>query len=243
MPQWQTAFDYFTGMERNLKSMKKNQSESERLEKLKKFEYMAYSEGFQMIAGTDEVGRGPLAGPVAAAAVILPRDFYLEGVNDSKALSEKKRQSLVGQIKTEALAWSVAVLSPEYIDRENILNATREAMRMAITALRPVPDYLLIDAVKIPDIKIKQLSIIKGDALSISIACASIIAKVERDEMMKNYDSLYPNYGFARHKGYATREHMLALQQFGPCPIHRRSFEPIKSSLGGSHGYQLHLFE
>lgn len=219
------------------------ETEEQRIETLKKYEYSAYQQGYQYIAGVDEVGRGPLAGPVAAAAVILPRNFYLAGVNDSKALSEKKRQSLVGQIKNEALAWSVAVISPAYIDRENILNATREAMRMAVAALRPEPDYLLIDAVKIPDIKTKQLPIIKGDALSISIACASIIAKVERDEMMKSYDLLYPNYGFARHKGYATREHRLALQQFGPCPIHRRSFEPIKSSVGGSHGYQLHLFE
>ncbi len=217
--------------------------EAQRLEELKKYEYMAYEQGYQYIAGVDEVGRGPLAGPVAAAAVILPRQFCLAGVNDSKALSEKKRQSLVGKIKQEALAWSVAVLSPGYIDRENILNATREAMRMAINALRPAPDYLLIDAVKIADIKINQLPIIKGDALSISIACASIIAKVERDEMMKVYDSLYPNYGFARHKGYATREHMLALQQYGPCPIHRRSFEPIKSNWGGCYGHQLHLFE
>lgn len=217
--------------------------EARRIEELKKYEYIAYQEGFQFIAGIDEVGRGPLAGPVAAAAVILPRDFCLAGVNDSKALSEKKRESLVGQIKQQALAWSVAVLSPEYIDRENILNASREAMRMAIKSLRPVPDYLLIDAMRIPDIEIKQLSIIKGDALSISIASASIIAKVERDEIMKGYDSLYPDYGFARHKGYATREHLLALQQYGPCPIHRRSFEPIKSSLGGNYGYQLHLFE
>lgn len=217
--------------------------EAQRIEELKKYEYMAYEQGYQYIAGVDEVGRGPLAGPVAAAAVILPRQFCLAGVNDSKALSEKKRQSLVGKIKEEAVAWSVAVLSPGYIDRENILNATREAMRMAINALRPAPDYLLIDAVKIPDIKINQLPIIKGDALSISIACASIIAKVERDEMMKVYDSLYPNYGFARHKGYATREHMLALQQYGPCLIHRKSFEPIKSSWGGCYGHQLHLFE
>lgn len=219
------------------------ETEVQRIEELKRYEYSAYEQGFQYIAGVDEVGRGPLAGPVAAAAVILPRDFYLAGVNDSKQLSEKKRQSLVGQIKNEALAWSVAVLSPDYIDRKNILNATREAMRMAIAALRPAPDYLLIDAVKIPDIKTTQLPIIKGDALSISIACASIIAKVERDEMMKSYDLIYPNYGFARHKGYATREHMLALQQYGPCPIHRKSFEPIKSGMGGSHGYQLHLFE
>lgn len=219
------------------------EDEAQRIEKLKKYEYMAYQQGYQYIAGVDEVGRGPLAGPVAAAAVILPGEFCLAGVNDSKALSEKKRQSLVGQIKREALAWSVAVISPGYIDRENILNATREAMRVAIKALRPIPDYLLIDAVKIPDIKINQLSIIKGDALSISIACASIIAKVERDDMMKAYDSLYPNYGFASHKGYATREHMLALQQYGPCPIHRKSFEPIKSSVGGSYGHQLRLFE
>lgn len=217
--------------------------EAQRIEELKKYEKMAFDEGYQYIAGVDEVGRGPLAGPVAAAAVILPREFCLAGVNDSKALSEKKRQSLVGKIKQEALAWSVAVISPGYIDQVNILNATREAMRMAIKALRPVPDFLLIDAVKIPDITINQLPIIKGDALSISIACASIIAKVERDEMMKVYDSLYPNYGFARHKGYATREHMLALQQYGPCPIHRRSFEPIKSSLGGLYEHQLHLFE
>lgn len=219
------------------------EDEAQRIEELKQYEYRAYQQGYQYIAGVDEVGRGPLAGPVAAAAVILPRDFYLAGVNDSKLLSEKKRQSLVGHIKNQALAWSVAVLSPEYIDRENILNATREAMRMAIAALRPAPDYLLIDAVRISDIKTTQLPIIKGDALSISIACASIIAKVERDEMMKNYDMIYPNYGFARHKGYATKEHRLALQQYGPCPIHRKSFEPIKSSTGGSHGYQLHLFE
>ena len=222
--------------------MKKNESESERLEKLKKFEYMAYSEGFQIIAGTDEVGRGPLAGPVAAAAVILPRDFYLEGVNDSKALSDKKRRELVDQIKQGAVSWAVALLSPQFIDRENILNASREAMRLAVQALRPAPDFLLVDAIKIPDLQIKQLPIIKGDSLSVSIACASIIAKVERDEAMQSYDLLYPQYGLGRHKGYATREHLLALQEFGPSPIHRRSFEPIKSMLRDSTGEQITLF-
>ncbi|HNX91907.1 MAG TPA: ribonuclease HII [Syntrophomonas sp.] len=222
--------------------MKKNESESERLEKLKKFEYMAYSEGFQIIAGTDEVGRGPLAGPVAAAAVILPRDFYLEGVNDSKALSDKKRRELVDQIKQGAVSWAVALLSPQFIDRENILNASREAMRLAVQALRPTPDFLLVDAIKIPDLQIKQLPIIKGDSLSVSIACASIIAKVERDEAMQSYDLLYPQYGLGRHKGYATREHLLALQEFGPSPIHRRSFEPIKSMLRDSTGEQITLF-
>lgn len=222
--------------------VKKNEAESQRLEKLKKFEDMAYREGFQLIAGTDEVGRGPLAGPVAAAAVILPRDFYLAGVNDSKALSEKKRRELVNQIKKGAVSWAVALLSPQYIDRENILNASRTAMRMAVQALRPAPDFLLVDAIQIPDLKIRQLPIIKGDSLSISIACASIIAKVERDEVMQSYDYLYPQYGLGRHKGYATREHLLALQKYGPSPIHRRSFEPVKSMLKESSSEQITLF-
>lgn len=222
--------------------MKKNEEESERLEKLKKFENMAYNEGLQMIAGTDEVGRGPLAGPVAAAAVILPRDFYLEGVNDSKALSDKKRRELVDRIKQGAVSWAVALLSPQFIDRENILNASREAMRLAVQALRPAPDFLLVDAIKIPDLQIRQLPIIKGDSLSVSIACASIIAKVERDEAMQSYDLMYPQYGLGRHKGYATREHLLALQKFGPSPIHRRSFEPVKSMLKDSTGEQITLF-
>jgi ribonuclease HII len=222
--------------------MKRNEEEAERLERLKKFEYMAYNEGFQLIAGTDEVGRGPLAGPVAAAAVILPRDFYLEGVNDSKALSDKKRRELVERIKQGALSWAVALLSPQFIDRENILNASREAMRMAVQSLRPAPDFLLVDAIKIPDLQIKQLPIIKGDSLSVSIACASIIAKVERDEAMQSYDLMFPQYGLGRHKGYATREHLLALQEFGPSPIHRRSFEPVKSMLKDSTGEQITLF-
>ncbi len=219
------------------------EEELKRLEELKRYEYLAYEEGYRWVAGIDEVGRGPLAGPVVAAAVILPRDFCLPGVDDSKVLSEKKRQILDGEIKKNATAWGIGIVSPAFIDRENILNATREAMRRAIKELSPGPDFLLIDAVKIPDIEINQLPIIKGDALSISIACASIIAKVARDEIMKNYDDSYPGYGFARHKGYATREHLLAVKEYGPCPIHRESFEPIKSMLGGSHGHQLSLFE
>ncbi|HWQ76418.1 MAG TPA: ribonuclease HII [Syntrophomonas sp.] len=222
--------------------MKEKVNEAERLETMKKFEASAYAEGFQLIAGTDEVGRGPLAGPVAAAAVILPRDFYLEGVDDSKALSDKKRRVLVGRIKAGAVSWAVAMVSPQYIDRENILNASREAMRMAVAALRPAPDFLLVDAVKIPDLEINQLPIIKGDQLSLSIACASIIAKVERDEVMQSYERLYPHYGLGKHKGYATREHLLALQEFGPSPIHRRSFEPVKSMLQSGSGQQITLF-
>ena len=216
--------------------------ETARLEELKKFEYRAYQEGFQTIAGTDEVGRGPLAGPVVAAAVILPREFFLEGVNDSKLLSDKKRRELAAHIKREAVSWATAWLSPQYIDRENILQASREAMRLAVQALRPAPDFLLVDAIKIPDLTVQQLPIIKGDSLSVSIACASIIAKVERDEAMLAFDRLYPQYGLGKHKGYATREHLLALQEFGPCPLHRRSFEPIKSMLKGASGEQITLF-
>ncbi len=214
-----------------------------RIEELKKFEYLAYEEGYKCVAGIDEVGRGPLAGPVVAAAVVLPRNFCLPGVNDSKVLSEKRRQSLAGQIKQAAVSWAIGSVPPAYIDQENILNATREAMRLAIKDLHLKPDFLLIDAIKIPDIEINQLPIIKGDALSISIACASIIAKVERDEIMTAFDSAYPEYGFARHKGYGTRQHLAAVEEYGPCPIHRGSFEPIKSILGGKYGHQLRLFE
>ncbi|MDD3364118.1 MAG: ribonuclease HII [Syntrophomonas sp.] len=217
--------------------------ERERIEKLKYYENGACQEGYHLVAGIDEVGRGCIAGPVAAAAVILPRDFFLAGVNDSKLLSEKKRLQMVVEIKREALAWSVVMISPQRIDQQNILLATKEAMRTAVNELLPVPDFLLIDAVKIPDINIRQYPIIKGDSLSISIACASIIAKVERDQSMQAYDRIYPGYGFARHKGYATREHIIALENFGPTPIHRGSFEPVKSILGGAYGAQPNLFK
>ncbi len=216
--------------------------ELERIEKLKAYESAAYREGYQLIAGIDEAGRGPIAGPVAAAGVILPRDFFLAGVNDSKLLSEKKRLQMAGEIKREALAWVLVMISPSQIDRVNILQATKEAMRIVVNMLQPKPDYLLIDAVKIPNITTKQYPIIRGDSLSISIACASIIAKVERDWTMQAYDTMYPGYGFARHKGYATRDHILALEKLGPSPIHRRSFEPVKSMVGCSTGVQLNIF-
>jgi ribonuclease HII len=217
--------------------------ERERIEKLKYFEHGAYQEGYELVAGIDEVGRGCIAGPVVAAAVILPRDFFLPGVNDSKLLSEKKRLSMVAEIKREAWAWSVVMISPRRIDQTNILQATKEAMRIAVKELLPVPDFLLIDAVKIPDIDIRQYPIIKGDSLSISIACASILAKVERDQSMQVYDSMYPGYGFAKHKGYATREHIRALENIGSTPIHRGSFEPVKSMFGGAYGAQPNIFE
>ncbi len=212
-----------------------NDEESQRIKKLKYYENGAYQEGYVRIAGIDEVGRGCIAGPVAAAAVILPRDFFLTGVNDSKLLSEKKRLQMVVDIKREAIAWSVVMISPQSIDQKNILQATKEAMHSAVNELRPMPDFLLVDAVQIPALNIRQYPIIKGDSLSISIACASIIAKVERDQSMQAYDSIYPGYGFARHKGYATREHIMALANKGPVPIHRASFQPVKSILEGSY--------
>ncbi len=176
------------------------------------------------ICGIDEAGRGPLAGPVAAGAVILPKDCRLLYLNDSKKLSEKRREELFVQIKEQAVAWSVGILGPERIDEINILQATYEAMRQAIAGLGVKPDILLNDAVEIPGVDIMQVPIIKGDAKSLSIAAASIMAKVTRDHMMEEYDQLFPEYGFAKHKGYGTAAHIQAIAELGPCPIHRRSF-------------------
>ena len=178
----------------------------------------------QYICGVDEVGRGPLAGPVVAGAVILPKDCSLLYLNDSKQLSEKKREELYDAIMQEAVAATVGEASPERIDEINILQADYEAMRQAIGKLVPRPNLLLNDAVTIPDIDIKQVPIIKGDAKSASIAAASIIAKVTRDRMMVEYDKLYPEYRFASNKGYGSAEHIAALKKMGPTPIHRRSF-------------------
>lgn len=220
------------------------EEERERIELLKQYEYEAYGNGFKMVAGIDEAGRGPLAGPVVSAAVILPQDFFLPGVDDSKKLTHKKRVRLAGEIKKQAVAWAVASVFPPYLDKVNILNATRESMTLAVQKLNPKPDFLLIDAVKINDTGIRQRAIIKGDSLSVSIACASILAKVERDFAMEAFDILYPDYGFSRHKGYATRQHIEALMKFGACTIHRESFEPVKSLLsGGTYGKQPGLFD
>lgn len=218
--------------------------EFHRLEGMMKFEYQAASHGFQFIAGLDEAGRGPLAGPVVAGAVILPDTFALAGINDSKQLTPALRRELAAEIKKQAVSWAVAAVYPPYLDQVNIYQATIQAMQLAVKNLYPQPDYLLIDALKLPDIHIKQQSIIKGDTLSISIAAASILAKVERDNAMEAFDHLYPGYGFARHKGYATREHIQLLMEKGPCPIHRESFEPVKSLIrGGTYGEQPTLFE
>lgn len=180
------------------------------------------------IAGIDEAGRGPLAGPVVAACCVLPKDVQILYLNDSKKLSEKRREALFLEIQEKALAWGVGLADEGCIDEINILQATYQAMRDAVAEttrkLGCAPDLLLNDAVTIPKIDIMQVPIVKGDAKSISIAAASVLAKVTRDHMMLDYDLLYPEYGFAKHKGYGTKQHIEALRQFGPCPIHRKSF-------------------
>lgn len=193
-----------------------------RLDAMKEFE--REYEGFGLVCGIDEAGRGPLAGPVVAGAAILPADCTILYLNDSKKLSEKRREELFLEIQEKAVAWSTGMASPERIDEINILNATYEAMREAIEGLSVQPQVLLNDAVTIPDIALRQVPIIKGDAKSVSIAAASILAKVTRDHMMAEYAKLFPEYGFEKHKGYGTAAHIAALREFGPCPIHRKSF-------------------
>jgi len=182
------------------------------------------------VCGIDEAGRGPLAGPVVAAAVILPHDVEILYLNDSKKLTEKRREALYDEILAKAVSYGVGIISPLLIDEINILQATYEAMRQAVSKLTVPPDVLLNDAVTIPGILIPQVPIIRGDAKSVSIAAASILAKVTRDRMMLRYDTLYPEYGFAGHKGYGTAVHMAALREHGPSAIHRRSF--LKKLLG-----------
>ena len=176
------------------------------------------------ICGIDEAVRGPLAGPVVAGAAILPVDCEILFLNDSKKLSEKKRDLLFDEIKEKAVAYGIGIVSPQVIDEINILQATYEAMRQAISQLNVIPEILLNDAVTIPGVDIMQVPIVKGDAKSVSIAAASILAKVTRDRMMMEYDQIYPEYGFAKHKGYGTAAHIAALKEYGPCPIHRRTF-------------------
>ena len=198
------------------------EAEIKRTELMKEFdrEYKIYG----TICGIDEAGRGPLCGPVVAAAVILPDEYNILYINDSKKLSETKREEVYKEIDKYAVAYGVGIVSPERIDEINILQATYEAMRTAIHKLSVTPDILLNDAVTIPMVDIKQVPIIKGDAKSQSIAAASIVAKVTRDHLMEEYDKLYPEYGFAKHKGYGTAAHIKAIKEYGPCPIHRRTF-------------------
>lgn len=177
-----------------------------------------------LVCGIDEAGRGPLAGPVVAAAVILPKNCEILYLNDSKQLTEKRREAMFDEIKDKAVAYGIGMASPARIDEINILQATYEAMRQAIAQLNPQPQVLLNDAVRIPGVALQQVPIIKGDAKSLSIASASVLAKVTRDRLMREYDALMPEYGFASNKGYGSAAHIEALQQYGPTPIHRRSF-------------------
>lgn len=205
-----------------MKRALKLEAEKARVEQMCEYEkeYGVYS----YICGIDEAGRGPLAGPVVAGAVILPKDCRILYINDSKKLSEKRRNELFDIIKEEAVTYGIGIIDAARIDEINILQATYEAMRSAINNLNPSPDILLNDAVTIPKVDIKQVPIIKGDAKSISIAAASVLAKVTRDRIMEEYDKKYPEYGFAKHKGYGTASHIQAIKEYGICPLHRLSF-------------------
>ena len=210
-------------VEKCRKQMEKAAEEDARLEHMLFYE-KKYYEDYDYICGIDEAGRGPLAGPVVAGAVILPKGLKIPYLNDSKQLSAKRREELFDIIMEKALAVGVGVASPERIDEINILQATYEAMRQAVAELKVKPQILLNDAVFIPGLNLPQSKIIKGDAKSLSIAAASVIAKVTRDRMMVAYDEIFPEYGFAKHKGYGAKAHIEKIQSIGPCPIHRRSF-------------------
>lgn len=199
------------------------EKEQQRLEKMLEFE-RKYGDEFHCICGIDEAGRGPFAGPVVAGAVILPVGLKIQGLNDSKKVSAKRREELFEEIQEKAISVGIGMSSPERIDQINILQATYEAMQHAVEDLDVVPDLLLNDAVTIPQIPIRQIGIVKGDGRSLSIAAASIMAKVTRDRLMVQYAELYPEYAFEKNKGYGSEEHRIALKKYGPCPIHRHTF-------------------
>jgi len=209
--------------------------EKERLKEIHKYEETYYSKGYTLIAGVDEAGRGPLAGPVAAGAVILPDNIEIPGVNDSKKLSSKKRKQLAERIKEVALCWSIGIATEEEIFKLNIRNASFMAMVRAVNQLSVKPDILLVDGFVIPNLKIEQLAIVGGDAKSVSIAAASILAKVERDQIMDRYHEMYPEYRFDKHKGYDTKLHFETIMKYGPCPIHRKDFEPVRSYIANQN--------
>ena len=201
------------------------EKELERLTKLKEIENEIYNSGIETICGIDEAGRGPLAGPVVVAAVIMPKDSMIEGINDSKKVSEKKRETLYEQIINEAIAYGVGIIDQKEIDEINILNATKKGLTIAIKELKVKPQRILVDALTdIDTCGVPYTSIIKGDAKAYSIAAASIIAKVTRDRIMRQWDEIYPEYGFEKHKGYGTKMHIDAIKEYGLCPLHRLSF-------------------
>jgi len=195
------------------------------------FEKEAWAAGFESVVGVDEAGLGPLAGPVVAAAVLLPKDFDADGVRDSKAMTANAREKMFERITSEAVCYGIGISERELIDEINILRAAQAAMRAALSELSVAFDFILVDGRPVPDLCAKSRAIVKGDALSVSIGAASILAKVTRDRIMCELDKQYPEYGFAGHKGYFTREHMAALNEHGPCPCHRRSFAPVSERL------------
>lgn len=213
-------------MEREKQRKRKIDPEKElaRFKAMCEYEENAYTNGIKLIGGIDEAGRGPLAGPVVAACVILPQDVFIENLNDSKKLTPAMRDTLYDEILSKAVAYGIGIADEKCIDEINILNATKRAMKMAIDTVNPCPELLLIDAVKLQGIDIPQIPIIKGDSKSISIAAASILAKVTRDRLIEEMDAVYPVYGFKKHKGYGTEEHINAIKNYGICPIHRISF-------------------
>jgi ribonuclease HII len=209
-----------------------HRAEGQRLRHMLRYEQALYAEGVTLVAGVDEAGMSPLAGPVVAAAVILPVNARITEVDDSKKLDAATRERLAAEIKAKAVCWGVGLVEPEEIDRVNIYYAGLLAMRRAVEALLPCPEALLIDARRLKELPIRQEAIVKGDAKSLSIAAASIIAKTTRDARMIAYDAEFPGYGFAKHKGYPVKEHYDALERLGACPIHRRSFAPVRKVLG-----------
>lgn len=201
------------------------EKEEQRLIKIKEIDEEFFKKGVKYVAGIDEAGRGPLAGPVVVACVIMPEDSMIEGVNDSKKISEKKREALYEKIKEEAISYGVGIVNQDEIDELNILRATKKALTMALKEMETKPNVILVDALTgIDTLGIPYKSIIKGDANSYSIAAASIIAKVTRDRIMREWDKVYPEYGFAGHKGYGTAKHIAAIKEYGLCPLHRRTF-------------------
>ena len=215
-------------IEKRKKAIQAEINENLRLEGMLAYEKELYAQGISLIAGVDEVGRGPLAGPVVAAAVILPKNCKIKGLNDSKKIPKKKHEEIFQAVKDKALAIGIGIMDNLVIDQVNIYEATKLAMKEAISQLHPQPEHLLIDAMKL-DMPISQTSIIKGDANSLSIAAASIIAKVTRDKIMSNYDQEFPGYDFTQNAGYGTARHLEGLEKQGVSPIHRTSFEPIKT--------------
>ena len=201
------------------------EKELERLKQLKDYEQKLYASGLKYIAGIDEAGRGPLAGPVVVGIAIMKPDSMIEGINDSKKISETKREKLYEKITEEAIDWSVGIVDQREIDEINILNATKKALTIAISNLKVKPDRIIVDALEhIDTLGIPYTSVIKGDAKIYSISAASILAKVTRDRIMKEYDEVYPEYGFAGHKGYGTAKHIQAIKEYGSCPLHRKTF-------------------